>query len=66
MLGMSCEFGSGMRRGTLDDLAAFAAVARHRSFTQAAAALSVSASALRRTLRVPEERNGVRLLARTT
>jgi DNA-binding transcriptional LysR family regulator len=55
-----------MRRGTLDDLAAFAAVARHRSFTRAAADLGVSASALSHTLRALEERYGVRLLARTT
>ncbi len=55
-----------MRRGTLDDLAAFAAVARHRSFTRAAAELGVSASALSHTLRSLEDRYGVRLLARTT
>jgi DNA-binding transcriptional LysR family regulator len=55
-----------MRRGTLDDLAAFAAVARHRSFTRAAAEIGVSASALSHTMRGLEERYGVRLLARTT
>ena len=55
-----------MRRGTLDDLAAFAAVARHRSFTRAAAEMGVSASALSHTMRALEERYGVRLLARTT
>ncbi|GJE82205.1 LysR family transcriptional regulator [Methylorubrum thiocyanatum] len=55
-----------MRRGTLDDLAAFAAVARHRSFTRAAAEMGLSASALSHTVRALEERYGVRLLARTT
>ncbi|GJE13324.1 LysR family transcriptional regulator [Methylobacterium longum] len=55
-----------MRRSTLDDLAAFAAVARHRSFTRAAAEIGVSASALSHTMRGLEERYGVRLLARTT
>lgn len=55
-----------MRRGTLDDLAAFAAVARHRSFTRAAAEMGLSASALSHTMRALEERYGVRLLARTT
>ncbi len=55
-----------MRRGTLDDLAAFAAVARHRSFTRAAAEMGLSASALSHAMRALEERYGVRLLARTT
>ncbi|AWN45487.1 LysR family transcriptional regulator [Methylobacterium terrae] len=55
-----------MRRGTLDDLAAFAAVARARSFTRAAAELGLSPSALSHALRGLEERLGVRLLARTT
>ena len=55
-----------MRRGDLDDLAAFAAVARHRSFTRAAAELGVSPSALSHAMRGLEERLGVRLLARTT
>ncbi|GJE73909.1 LysR family transcriptional regulator [Methylorubrum suomiense] len=55
-----------MRRGTLDDLAAFAAVARSRSFTRAAAELGVSASALSHAMRALETRLGVRLLARTT
>jgi DNA-binding transcriptional LysR family regulator len=35
-----------MKRGELDDLVAFAAIARARSFTRAAAELGVSASAL--------------------
>jgi DNA-binding transcriptional LysR family regulator len=55
-----------MQRGTLDQLAAFVAVARHRSFTAAAAKLGVSQSALSHTIRELEERLGVRLLTRTT
>jgi DNA-binding transcriptional LysR family regulator len=55
-----------MRRGDLDDLAAFAAVARARSFTRAAAELGLSPSALSHAMRSLEERLGVRLLARTT
>jgi DNA-binding transcriptional LysR family regulator len=55
-----------VRRGTLDDLAAFAAVARARSFTRAAAELGLSPSALSHAMRGLEERLGVRLLARTT
>jgi DNA-binding transcriptional LysR family regulator len=55
-----------MQRGSLDQLAAFVAVARERSFTAAAAKLSVSQSALSHTIRELEERLGVRLLTRTT
>jgi DNA-binding transcriptional LysR family regulator len=55
-----------MRRGTLDQLTAFVAVARQRSFTAAAAKLGVSQSALSHTIRELEERLGVRLLTRTT
>ena len=55
-----------MRRGTLDDLAAFAAVARTRSFTRAAAELGLSPSALSHAMRGWRTRLGVRLLARTT
>jgi DNA-binding transcriptional LysR family regulator len=51
---------------TLNDLAAFLAVARERSFTRAAAKLGVSQSALSQTIRGLETRIGVRLLARTT
>ena len=54
-----------MRRGTLDDISAFLAVARERSFTKAAANLGVSQSALSH-LRALEARLGVRLLTRTT
>ena len=50
----------------LNDLIAFLAVARERSFTRAAAQLGVSQSALSQTIRGPETRLGVRLLARTT
>lgn len=55
-----------MKRGDLDDLAAFAAVARTRSFTRAAAELGLSPSALSHAMRGLEERLGVQLLARTT
>jgi DNA-binding transcriptional LysR family regulator len=55
-----------MARTNLNELAAFAVVARERSFTRAAAALGVSPSALSHTMRLLEERLGVRLLARTT
>lgn len=55
-----------MRRDDLSDLAAFAAVARARSFTRAAAGLGLSPSALSHAMRGLEERLGVRLLARTT
>lgn len=47
-------------------IAAFAEVARHASFTKAAAQLGVSASALSQTVRTLEERLGVRLLDRST
>jgi DNA-binding transcriptional LysR family regulator len=47
-------------------LLAFAAVARERSFTKAAAQLGVSQSALSHTIRGLEERLGLRLLTRTT
>jgi DNA-binding transcriptional LysR family regulator len=55
-----------MNQGNLDDLAAFAAVARERNFTRAAAKLSVSQSALSQTVRALEARLGLRLLTRTT
>jgi DNA-binding transcriptional LysR family regulator len=55
-----------MARENLNDLAAFLAVARERSFTRAAAKLGVSPSALSHTIRGLEERLGIRLLARTT
>src|SRR5947209_12844976 len=55
-----------MARGNLNDLLAFLAVARERSFTKAAAKLGVSTSALSHTIRGLEARLGVRLLTRTT
>src|SRR4028119_257075 len=55
-----------MRRDNVDDLRAFIAVARERSFTKAAAQLGVSQSALSYTVRTLEARLGLRLLTRTT
>ncbi|MGY4476212.1 LysR family transcriptional regulator [Bradyrhizobium sp. USDA 3364] len=55
-----------MPRHDVNDLIAFLAVARDRSFTRAAAKLGVSQSALSHTMRALEERLGVRLLTRTT
>jgi DNA-binding transcriptional LysR family regulator len=55
-----------MQRANLNDLQAFLAVARERSFTRAAAKLGVSQSALSHTIRGLEARLGVRLLTRTT
>ena len=55
-----------MLRENLNDLLAFLAVARDRSFTRAAAKLGVSQSALSHTIRRLEARLGLRLLARTT
>ncbi|UHD44097.1 LysR family transcriptional regulator [Aureimonas altamirensis] len=49
-----------------NDLAAFATVAKERSFTRAAAKIGVSQSALSQTVRALEERIGLRLLTRTT
>jgi DNA-binding transcriptional LysR family regulator len=55
-----------MSRQNFNDLEAFVAVARERSFTKAAARLGVSQSALSHTLRSLETGLGVRLLTRTT
>jgi DNA-binding transcriptional LysR family regulator len=55
-----------MPRPDFNDLLAFRAVARERSFTRAAAQLSVSPSALSHTIRRLEATLDVRLLARTT
>ncbi len=55
-----------MMRENVNDLLAFLAVARARSFTKAAAKLGVSQSALSHTIRGLEERLGLRLLTRTT
>ena len=53
-------------RENINDLVAFVAVAKDRSFTLAAAHLGMSQSSLSRTIRKLEERVGVRLLTRTT
>jgi DNA-binding transcriptional LysR family regulator len=53
-------------RENFNDVIAFLAVARERSFTKAAAQLGVSQSALSHTIRALEERLGLRLLSRTT
>src|SRR5579871_6033128 len=55
-----------MARENFNDLQAFLAVARSRSFTRAAAQLGVSPSALSHSMRGLEERLGIRLLTRTT
>lgn len=55
-----------MRLTQLDGLLAFVTVAKHSSFTSAAAELDLSAAALSQSVRVLEERIGVRLFNRTT
>lgn len=55
-----------MARENFNDLQAFLAVARSKSFTRAAAQLGVSPSALSHSMRGLEERLGIRLLTRTT
>src|SRR5258708_39897411 len=55
-----------MPRHNVNDLVAFLAVARERSFTRAAAKLGVSQPALSHTIRELEARLGLRLLTRTT
>ncbi len=55
-----------MQRENFNDLLAFLAVARERSFTRAAAKLGVSQSALSHTINGLEARLGLRLLTRTT
>ena len=55
-----------MLHGTLDDLAAFACVARLRNFTRAAAQLGTSTSNLSHTVRRLEQRLGTRLLQRNS
>lgn len=55
-----------MARENYNELLAFLAVARERSFTRAAAQLGVSQSALSHTIRALEARLGLRLLTRTT
>ena len=55
-----------MQRENFNDILAFLAVARERSFTRAAAKLGVSQSALSHTISGLEARLGLRLLTRTT
>lgn len=55
-----------MLRENVEDLLAFMAVARDRSFTKAAAKLGISQSSLSQIVRGLEERLGLRLLTRTT
>ncbi len=55
-----------MNRGDLDDLMAFATIARERSFTKAAAELRLSTSALSYAIKQLEARLGVRLLNRNS
>jgi DNA-binding transcriptional LysR family regulator len=55
-----------MLRENANDLLAFLAVAKERSFTKAAGKLGVSQSALSHTVRALEARLGLRLLTRTT
>jgi DNA-binding transcriptional LysR family regulator len=57
---------SPMGKENLNDLQAFVAVARERSFTRAAAQLGLSRSALSHAMLALEARLGVRLLTRTT
>src|SRR6478672_4640108 len=55
-----------MQRENFNDILAFLAVARERSFTRAATKLAVSQSALSHTISRLEARLGIRLLTRTT
>lgn len=55
-----------MSAENFNDLAAFVAVAKERSFTRAAAKQGVSQSALSQTIKALEARLGVRLLTRST
>jgi DNA-binding transcriptional LysR family regulator len=55
-----------MARDNTSELSVFLAIAKEQSFTRAAAKLGVSPSALSHSMRLLEERLGVRLLTRTT
>ncbi|MGO4128741.1 LysR family transcriptional regulator [Inquilinus sp. YAF38] len=55
-----------VRQGALDGVETFLAVAKHRSFRRAAAALAVTPSAVSQAVRALEARIGAALLARTT
>src|ERR1700727_2712944 len=50
----------------ITELAAFAAVAEHRSFTRAAAQVGIALPTMSQTIRSLEDRLGVRLFNRTT
>jgi DNA-binding transcriptional LysR family regulator len=55
-----------VRRGALDGVEAFLAVAQHRSFRRAAAELGVTPSAISQAIRTLESNFGAALLSRTT
>jgi DNA-binding transcriptional LysR family regulator len=55
-----------VRKGALDGIEAFLAVARHASFRKAAAELGVTPSAMSQSIRALESRLGAALFARTT
>src|ERR1700722_10878243 len=55
-----------MRGTEFTELAAFAAIAEHRSFAKASTRLGVARSTLSQNLRALEERLGARLFNRTT
>src|SRR5215469_10597554 len=55
-----------VRHGALDGVETFLAVAKHRNFRRAAAALGVTPSAVSQAVRALEARIGTALLARTT
>lgn len=55
-----------VRQGALDGVETFLAVAKHRSFRRAAAALAVTPSAVSQAVKSLEARIGAALLARTT
>src|ERR1051325_442772 len=60
------EQSSAMRAADLSELAAFDAVARHRSFRKASEERGVTASAISHAVSSLEARVGIRLLNRTT
>src|ERR1700742_4514505 len=62
----SPEYNSAMRTTDLSELAAFDAVARHRSFRRAGEERGVTASALSHAVSNLEARVGIRLFNRTT
>lgn len=55
-----------MPADNFNEIAAFLAVARERSFTRAASKMGITPSALSHSVRALEERLGIRLLSRTT